>query len=52
LGPRAVSDPQASMRLAPTATSRRGAITRYVIHGGRHEIGGMCIEVAADDAST
>lgn len=24
---------------------------RYVIHRGRHEIGGMCIEVAADDGT-
>jgi Cft2 family RNA processing exonuclease len=24
---------------------------RYIIHRGQHEVGGMCIEVAADDGT-
>src|SRR5665647_2683697 len=31
-------------------TTGKGA-THYIIHRGRHEIGGMCIEVAADDGT-
>src|ERR1019366_7929262 len=33
------------------AATERGVLTQYVIHRGQHEIGGMCIEVAADDGT-
>src|SRR5665647_413495 len=40
------TDAHASMRPAPDINQQGVITTRHIPHGGRHEIGGMCIEVA------
>ena len=39
------------MRPASDINQQGGITTRHIIHRGQHEIGGMCIEVAADDGT-
>jgi len=39
------------MRPAPDINQQGVITTRHIIHGGRHEIGGMCIEVAPHDGT-
>ena len=48
---RSSNAPLSVMVMERCASAAKEEHTRYIIHRGQHEIGGMCIEVAADDGT-